>query len=367
MDVQVAKGYIELDISSVKTASQGAIAQLKSIDRQGELTQSELNKLKAASTGVGGAFKQAEERSRELSSQLQSAKRYSETYKQEISALNTIISRSKQEQTELGSKIEKVSAQYEKSQEKVKATAEAHGKESEEYKKACDASEKYRNELLQLQNRHKYLSLEIEDAGEQTIEFKARLNNTEASITTLSRELAKAKNAAVIMGDAMQGAGAKLQGVGGALSNAGSALSMAITAPVLAAGTASVKMAMDAETSFAKVGTIADDTVLSYDKMKAGVTAASNESGVAITDFNEALYSSISAGVDSGNAINFTSDMVKLAKGGFTDTGKAVDVVTTILNAYGLEATQATAIADKLITTQNLGKMFCSAIEKSVA
>ena len=53
--------------------------------------------------------------------------------------------------------------------------------------------------------------------------------------------------------------------------------------------------------------------------MKSGVISASNETGVAITDFNEALYQSISAGVESGEAIGFTTDMVKLARGGFTD------------------------------------------------
>ena len=135
-----------------------------------------------------------------------------------------------------------------------------------------------------------------------------------------------------------------------------------ITTPLLAAGTASVKFATDAETSFAKVGTILDSNVVSYDKLKSGVISASNESGIAVTDFNEALYSSVSAGVDSGKAIAFTGDMVKLAKGGFTDTAKAVDVVTTVLNAYGMEADQAEAISDKLITTQNLGKTTVDAV-----
>ena len=67
-------------------------------------------------------------------------------------------------------------------------------------------------------------------------------------------------------------------------------------------------------------------------------------------------YQSLSAGVDSGNAIAFTGDMVKLAKGGFTSTEKAVDVVTSALNAYEMSADQAVSVSDKLITTQNVGK-----------
>ena len=48
-------------------------------------------------------------------------------------------------------------------------------------------------------------------------------------------------------------------------------------------------------------------------------------------EFSEAVYSSISAGVDQKEAIQFTTDAMKLAKGGFTDGAKAVDVLTTEL------------------------------------
>ena len=47
---------------------------------------------------------------------------------------------------------------------------------------------------------------------------------------------------------------------------------------------------------------------------------------------------------------------MKLAKGGFTDGAKAVDVMTTAINGYGMKAEDATKISDMLITTQNLGK-----------
>ena len=48
--------------------------------------------------------------------------------------------------------------------------------------------------------------------------------------------------------------------------------------------------------------------------------------------------------------------MNKLATGGFTDVTKAVDVLTTVINAYGLNAEEASNISDKLVQTQNLGK-----------
>ena len=189
---------------------------------------------------------------------------------------------------------------------------------------------------------------------------------TAREMSNLSTRIQTTRTNLLNFGTAAQEAGEKWKAAGEKISRVGNELTTKITAPLLAAGTASVKMAMDAESSFAKVSTIADETVLSYDKMKKEVVAASNESGIAIVDFNEALYQSISAGVDSGNAIAFTTDMVKLAKGGFTETTKAVDVVTTALNAYGLEATEAMNISDKLILTQNLGKTTVDELSSSL-
>ncbi len=75
-----------------------------------------------------------------------------------------------------------------------------------------------------------------------------------------------------------------------------------------------------------------------------------------VSDLSEAVYSALSASVDEDSAVDFTQSAVKLAKGGFTDTATAVDVLTTAINAYNLEADDAVRVSDVLITTQNLGK-----------
>ena len=186
--------------------------------------------------------------------------------------------------------------------------------------------------------------------------YKTEINKTNTEINKLQAEISALPNSLQQTGAAFEAAGAKMKDFGQSLTSAGKTLSTAITAPLVAAGTASYKFASDAQASFAKVSTILDSEAVSYTDMVSQVTKASNETGVAITDFNEALYSSVSAGVESGKAIEFTTQMVKLAKGGFTDTEKAVDVVTTVLNAYGLSAENAASVSDRLIQTQNIGK-----------
>lgn len=144
--------------------------------------------------------------------------------------------------------------------------------------------------------------------------------------------------------------------VGTQMSNVGGKLTKSLTLPLAGAGVAATKMAVDYESSFAKVSTLLDKNVVDYDRYKNDILDASSKSKVAVGEFSEAVYGSISAGVDQTKAIKFTTDAMKLAKGGFTDGAKAVDVMTTAINGYGMKAEDATKISDMLITTQNLGK-----------
>lgn len=144
--------------------------------------------------------------------------------------------------------------------------------------------------------------------------------------------------------------------VGEKLSKTGDNLIKGLTLPIIGAGVATTKMAVDFESSFAKVSTLLDDNVVDFGEYKNKLLDASSESKVAVDEFSESVYSSISAGVDQTKAIEFTTDAMKLAKGGFTDGAKAVDVLTTAINGYSLKSEDAARISDLLITTQNLGK-----------
>lgn len=140
------------------------------------------------------------------------------------------------------------------------------------------------------------------------------------------------------------------------LTKVGDGLTKYVSLPLAGVGTASVKAAIDFEDSFAKVTTIADTTKISAEELKNGVKELSSETGLAAEDLNEALYEAISASVDTADAMDFLKVATMAAKGGFTDTQTAVDGLTTVLNSYGLEASEADRIANEMLVTQNLGK-----------
>ena len=119
---------------------------------------------------------------------------------------------------------------------------------------------------------------------------------------------------------------------------------------------AAAKSAMSFEDAMAKVNTIADSSVVSYDNMKQAIIDLSNETGIAAEDIADNVYNAISAGQETGDAVNFVREATKLATAGFTESSNSLDILTTIMNAYGLEAGEVKNVSDQLITTQNLGK-----------
>lgn len=162
----------------------------------------------------------------------------------------------------------------------------------------------------------------------------------------------------------------KLEGgalrVSTAMSKVGKGLTVGVTTPLATAAVASVKFSSQFETAMAKVSTIADPAQKSISTMKDEIVDLSNETGMAATDLAEATYEAISSGINTADAVKFTGEASKLAAAGFTSASSAVDVLTTILNAYGMTAENTTHISDVLIKTQNLGKTTVDELSQSI-
>ena len=150
--------------------------------------------------------------------------------------------------------------------------------------------------------------------------------------------------------------GGNLTTVGESLTSASKTLTKSITMPIASAGTAAFKFSSDFESAMAQVKTIADSDKKSIGAIKDEIVDLSNEAGMAASDLAAATYQAISAGVDTASSVEFVANASKLATAGFTDTTTAVDALTTIINAYGLSAEDATHISDILVSTQNKGK-----------
>lgn len=135
-------------------------------------------------------------------------------------------------------------------------------------------------------------------------------------------------------------------------------------------GSAAISMGLDFEQSFAKVETLFGSVEVNTDNLTEKILELSTETGIAATSLNEGLYSALSAGIpvteDMSEAIDFLTQASKLSVAGFTDIEKAVDVSTTVLNAYGLEVSETESVMNTLIETQNAGKTTVDELASSI-
>lgn len=178
---------------------------------------------------------------------------------------------------------------------------------------------------------------------------------SEQKLKDLERQ---AKESASILGTQFQIAGEKIQDASGKIKGAGEKL-LPVTGAIVGVGVAAVKSASDFEDSIGKLSTIADtseESGVAIEELEKQITALSDETGIASATIAENVYNAISAGQKTGDAVNFVAQSTKLATAGFADSGQALDLLTTILNAYGMEAEEVNHVSDVLINTQNLGK-----------
>lgn len=188
--------------------------------------------------------------------------------------------------------------------------------------------------------------------------FRRELISTENQLKKLEKEAAKS-NAAI------NSFGEKMKDIGGKLTAAGKTI-MPLSAAVAGIGTAAAVSAVNFEDAMAKVSTIADTMEVPLDSLRSQILELSSQTGISANEIADNVYNAISAGQKTGDAVNFVTNSTKLAKAGFADAGAALDVLTTILSAYGMEASEVTNVSDMLIQTQNLGKTTVAELSSSM-
>lgn len=226
----------------------------------------------------------------------------------------------------------------------------------DEQKYLTEQGETYQKKVGLVREELKLLENAEGDNKKAIEEKKAALNEAEASLNEYKNRLKEVDEQLKFGKASIEEYTEKVQKAGEKVKDAGSGMTKKVTTPILAAGVASAKMTMDFEDSMAKVSTIADATEVPMDDMQKAILDLSNQTRISAEEIAQNVYDSISAGQKTGDAVNFVSKSTKLAKAGFADAGAALDVLTTIMNAYGLKASEVTNVSDMLIQTQNLGK-----------
>lgn len=288
------------------------------------------------------------------------------------SSFNSAMNASKQLQgnlskiNALSGKIEgfqKQSAALEANKDKLAKLTEEHDRLQREMSQTEQPSEALRQKMernarqieqttakIQEQEaRLGQLGDELRDAGVDTDNLTAeneRLAESYEQVRRNQERLAKIGQAQQKNSEAISKTKTQLAGTIGTITALGAAI---YAGPV--------QKSMEFQTAMAKVGTIADTNVVPLSQMQKEIINLSNALGVNASTVAEDVYNAISAGQKTSDAVAFVEKATMLAKGGFAETGQALDVLTTILNAYGMESSKTEEISNMLITTQNRGKV----------
>ena len=239
--------------------------------------------------------------------------------------------------------------EYKRLQKELSETNKEYSRLNEKYKANQNQIQQATAKIEEQQRSLEELAQELREAGLNTDDLERANERLKNSYERLQASQERLKNLNQQQEKIKQNISATKTQILGTVG--------AYTAVAAAIYAGPVQAAQKYETALAKVNTIADTTQVPLEKISQEVMALSNKTGVAASALAEDVYNAISAGQQTGDAVNFVSYSTKLAKAGFAETSQTLDVLTTILNAYRMSADKVGNVSDMLIQIQNKGKV----------
>lgn len=137
------------------------------------------------------------------------------------------------------------------------------------------------------------------------------------------------------------------QRVGAATEQVGQTMTRAVTLPVIAAGAAATKLAVDFDTSMSRMQGLAGVTADEVAGMRDRIMELSHETAIGPQKLADAMYFIASSGIKGAAALDALEVSAKASAAGLGDVEVVADAVTSAMNAYadsGLTAANATDV-----------------------
>lgn len=200
--------------------------------------------------------------------------------------------------------------------------------------------------------------LVFEVINKELKEHRARLKEVEKQTQKLAGETEKAGKKGGKLGSLLSGGMKKVAGV------FAGALASIVSVKVALIDT--VKAASQFEKEFAEVTTLFDTAKVSATRLRSELLDLAGDSPTTLSDLTKGLYQTISAGIDASESVNVLRAAMQAAVGGVTTTTVAVDALTSVINAWGLESSAANDIADAFFVAVRNGKTTFAELGESI-
>jgi TP901 family phage tail tape measure protein len=155
----------------------------------------------------------------------------------------------------------------------------------------------------------------------------------------------------------MNALGSSFQSAGRSISRVGSTMTRSVTLPIVGAGVAAAKTAMDFETSFAQIEGLVGVTGSDLEALREAAVRLGPAFGKSAGEAAEAMFFITSAGLRGSDAVDALEQSLKASAAGLGDVATIADLTTSVMNAYGSDTITAAQATDVLTAAVREGKL----------
>lgn len=197
------------------------------------------------------------------------------------------------------------------------------------------------------------------DLGSAYAELKLKKDGFSAGLISATNELTAFKSQSELVSKG-------LVGVGSAATATGKTLTASLTVPVAGLTAAAVKTTATFDASMSRVQALSGATGDEFDILRNKAIEMGSKTAFSASESADALSYMALAGWDTQQMVSGLPGVLDLAASSQMDLAQASDMVTDFLTAFGLEAKDATNMANEMAyaqshsntTTQQLGEAF---------
>ncbi len=229
----------------------------------------------ATTTGLGKALEDVNKKSKDIQGELRKVERLLK-----FNPKNTEL---------LAQKQKLLSEQVENTRKKLDRLKDAQAQVNEQYRKGEISEEQYRD-------------------------FQREIVETESKLNHYEKKLKEVSGSHVILGEKLEDIGTKLQDMGSKMTDVGKNFSLKLTAPLVTAGTASLKSGMEFETAFAGVRKTVNATEEEFKGLETGIRDMSKEIPKSSKEIAGLAENAGQLGIETPNILDFTRVMIDLGE-----------------------------------------------------
>lgn len=315
---------------------------IKQLNQQMRLVESEFKAASEKIGGFGNTTDQLKLKADALTKQIDVQKQKMDLHKAAVQDSANKLEKHAQATVQVKAKLDQAKAAYE-------ASVQSLGKNASQ-------TQRLQNEVKQLEQQYQRSVQAVNNANQKLEANKIKANQAEAALSKLKNELQRTneqfqKQSSVWnrMGESFQGVGQRMQQVGTEIAQPFSVAATAIGGALAFA----VKKSMDFGAQMSRVGAIAGATGGDLEELRKNALELGASTSKSAMEVAQGMEMMAAKGYETNQIIAAMPGVIAAAEASGEDMALVADTVSSALNAFQLNASQSTHVADVLAMAAN--------------